>query len=479
MSEDDLHVQALSRILLIQNMIFGLPDLETMLGFSARGLEELPGFDRVSYRLGDNGPDTDSTERGTRRIPVKIGSRTYGWILCTVSEDGAFLRYHDYIRNVCFMIAARVDEMSRTLEMTRYRDRLEQEVAAQTAALQEATRRAETERERAELYLATAGTLVIELDLAGSVERINDHAAALLGFRPAEAVGMDWIEMTSPPEEKDGRRRAFHRIISAAEDTESRGDYLILDRDGHRHTIQLHTILRYHQDGTVAGTLSSGIDITERKRAEQEKDVLLKEVYHRTKNNMHVISGMLALQALDIDEPAAHRLLRDAQRRIFSLALVHNMLYTSDNLVQISLIAYVRRLSASVADEHAATSGKRPTLAVSGDDFQIELDTAVPCGLVVNELLAESLIYRRNERQTDGEHPHISIQIHRRNDDIVIRYGDNGRGLADSLKENSMSKLGSRIVHAIIADQLGGTIHVIGEGQPVIEITFPEGARGS
>src|SRR5262249_8056693 len=135
-------------------------------------------------------------------------------------------------------------------------------------------------------------------------------------------------------------------------------------------------------------------DITERQQAEEqlqqllyEKEALLREIHHRVKNNLTVISSLLDLQTDAIQDPEVHALLKDSQHRIRSMALIHEQLYRSDDLAWIDFAAYVRDLGTHIADAYCVNTG-RVTLAMSLEEVRLNLDTAIPCGLIVQELLS-------------------------------------------------------------------------------------------
>jgi len=186
----------------------------------------------------------------------------------------------------------------------------------------------------------------------------------------------------------------------------------------------------------------------------EEKGILLKEIHHRVKNNLQVITSLLGLQSLSIEDPAAKDLFRQSQQRINSMSMIHQMLYQSDHLAGINYRDYLERLVYSLVS------------SVKGDDFDLQInmnvpdlslnvDTAIPLGLLVNEIVTNALKYGLNkgseslltlELQPQGEH---SFQLH---------IGDNGDGIpGEWTKASSPTSLGLRLIQQL-SRQLQGSI---------------------
>ncbi len=215
-------------------------------------------------------------------------------------------------------------------------------------------------------------------------------------------------------------------------------------------------------------------DITSRKEVEavkelvNEKNVLLKELYHRTKNNMQSIISLLSLQSKDIEDEYTLKIFRDTQNRIQSMALVHQKLYETENLAQINLREYILDLVKLLNDSHVAGS-TRITVVPDMEDILVSIDEAVPCGLVVNELLSNCFKYAF----ATGSEGRIKIGLHQQAETIEIFIGDDGVGVRPGVDLDEANTLGLRLVRAVVRGQLRGTATVETDNGVAWTIRFP------
>ncbi len=168
------------------------------------------------------------------------------------------------------------------------------------------------------------------------------------------------------------------------------------------------------------------VDITDRKKAEEqlksnlrEKEVLLAEVHHRVKNNLAVITGLLELQALNSENEDAKKVLKDSQMRVHSIALVHELLYQSDDFSQVDIPSYLKDLTRVISN-----SLERDVIPVhiefDLDKVELEITQAIPCGLILNEVLTNSYKHAFTRREVGK----ISISFQNKGDGIVYKIRD-------------------------------------------------------
>jgi PAS domain S-box-containing protein len=200
-------------------------------------------------------------------------------------------------------------------------------------------------------------------------------------------------------------------------------------------------------------------DITDKKMADEqmrqslkEKEVLLKEVHHRVKNNLQVISSILNLQSSYVKDKKILEILLESQNRIKSMAFVHESLYQTKDFSNISFREYVENISRNLVHSYAATDSP-PVLNLDLQDIQLNLDTAIPCGLIINELLTNSLKYAFAE----GKKGKIDIIIKQKGELITITIADNGKGLPSTIDFRNTESLGLQLVVSLI-EQINGKI---------------------
>lgn len=211
----------------------------------------------------------------------------------------------------------------------------------------------------------------------------------------------------------------------------------------------------------------------ERKRTEEslrialrQKEVLLQEVHHRVKNNLQIITSLLSLEAEDLP-PVAQRAFEESQRRVQSMALLHDQLYRTDHPDRLDFREYVSVLIHSLFTAHHGSSGPIE-LRQELDPVLLNLDQAMPCGLILNELLTNSLKHafpgdRRGE---------VLVALHCRDDgQVALRVADNGIGLPPGFDWRQSSSLGLRIVN-ILAGQLNGTVKLAAAGGADFTLAF-------
>lgn len=202
------------------------------------------------------------------------------------------------------------------------------------------------------------------------------------------------------------------------------------------------------------------VDITERMQTERdlaaavaEKEVLLKEVHHRVKNNLQIISSLLNMQAELLSEPSLKAALLEGRRRVESMAMIHERLYSDEDIDHLDFRQYVQALARELFNVYFVNSNL-VRLRLELEPVSLELNQAIPCGLILNELLANCLKHAFPDTRP-GE---ILVALGCQDDRITLRVADNGVGLPPGLDWRKTQSLGLRIVN-ILARQLMGTVH--------------------
>ena len=202
----------------------------------------------------------------------------------------------------------------------------------------------------------------------------------------------------------------------------------------------------------------------------QEKEVLLKEIHHRVKNNLQVISSLLNLQAGTIEDPDAVETLKESQSRIRSMAFVHESLYQSDNLSEVDLGRYIHVLTTHLFRTYKINTSLI-SLDIDAEDAGLSVDATIPCGLIINELISNSLKYAF----PGGREGRIYVDLHSENGQLTLIAGDDGVGFAEDVDFRNTESLGLQLVNTLV-DQIDGTIELNGKEGTEFRITFPRQA---
>lgn len=224
----------------------------------------------------------------------------------------------------------------------------------------------------------------------------------------------------------------------------------------------------------VAANAALQTEIAERKQAEEqikaslkEKEVLLKEIHHRVKNNLQIISSLLKLQARSIKDIQTLEIFNESQSRIRTMALIHESLYQSNDLSKINFAEYICKLAANLFRSYEITSSGIKQI-INVDDVFLEIDVAVPCGLIVNELVSNSLKYAF----TSGNEGEIRIELHSAQScNFTLIVSDNGIGLPKNLDLQKTKTLGLQLVNNLV-EQLEGSVEIDSNGGTKFKITF-------
>jgi PAS domain S-box-containing protein len=327
-------------------------------------------------------------------------------------------------------------------------------------------------------FLESAPDAVVVIDRDGHIAIVNSLTEQMFGYAREELLGRP-VEVLVP--ERLRRGHTGHREgYSHSPKTRPMGagqNLLGRRKDGSEFPVEISLSPLETEQGTWITSIIR--DITQRKEAEaqiqaslREKEVLLKEIHHRVKNNLQVTSSLLRLQGAHIQDPRAREMFADSQHRIRSMALVHEKLYQSSDLSRIHFGDYARSLAGLLFRSYGMEQG-RVVLEVEGDEVFLSVETAVPCGLILNELLSNSL----KHAFPDGRRGRMVVRLERHGDGrLRFTVTDDGVGLPDALDLVATETLGLQLVRTL-AQQLEGTLIVRREKGAAFEIDFPE-SRG-
>jgi PAS domain S-box-containing protein len=348
------------------------------------------------------------------------------------------------------------------------------ELEMQNEELRRSQLELEQQRDRyADLYdRSPVGYLTI--DARGFVIEINLVAVYMLGEKRREKILGTGMARLVPPEDQEKLYR-HHRAVLGGNMLE-RCEVRLRRRDGHFLDVQLDS-LGTKNPGTEAPVCRTAItDISARRKAEQEvaasvreKEVLLREIHHRVKNNLQVISSLVSLQADTVKEPSVRGLFGDVRDRVRAMALVHELLYQSDRLSAINLADYARNLVGYLLRVHGEAAG-RPRVNLELAPVTIPIEPAVHCALIVNELVNNAFRHAFPERKNGMID--VTLRLGDDGKDLCLIVKDNGVGLPAGFDFRNTKSLGLRLV-GMLGDQLHGTVEAHSDEGTAFRVTFP------
>ena len=230
----------------------------------------------------------------------------------------------------------------------------------------------------------------------------------------------------------------------------------------------------YDEAGALKKLVVVDTDITAGKNMQKqieaslkEKDVLLKEIHHRVKNNLQIIISLLNLQSGYIKDEATLKAVKDGQSRVRSMALVHEKFYQSDELSEIIFSEYIEKLCHFLYQSYGDKTD-RIELQIIGDRIGLDMDTAMPCGLLVNEIVSNAYKYAF----PGNEKGKILIELKKTNGKMKLLVQDNGVGFDEDFSLEKSESLGMQLIQALTS-QLDGELKVSFENGTSFEISFP------
>ncbi len=299
--------------------------------------------------------------------------------------------------------------------------------------------------------------IVAITDTQGKITYANDRFCAISQYSREELLGQDHRLINSGHHPKEFMRDLWTTI---AQGHAWRGEVKNKARDGSFYWVEATIVPFLGDDGKPRQYIAIRTDITERKRAEEkvvqslhEKEALLREIHHRVKNNLQVISSILQLQTRYIHDPAALEVFKDCQGRIRTMGLIHEKLYRSEGLARVDFKDYLETLVGLLWRSQAAKGvGLRNELQI--DPITLEVDTAIPLGLIANEMITNCLKHAFTDRQKGV----VRVSLRKYNGtgfQLVVQ--DDGKGLPPGFDPDKTSSLGVRLIK-ILSSQINGRL---------------------
>jgi PAS domain S-box-containing protein len=292
----------------------------------------------------------------------------------------------------------------------------------------------------------------------------GEAGADLVGKHMLALVGPTLYEQNRPFLEGalQGKAQTFERSIPRP------------NGEGVRHSLAHY--LPDVVDGEVRGLYVLVHDVSEitenRQRLAQslqEREIMLQEIHHRVKNNLQVVSSLLNLQLRRIAPGAARDALEDCQRRVTTIALIHEQLYQAGDFSRVGFREYVRQLVSNVFRTAAPSANLQLELSI--DELALDVGLAIPCALVINELVTNALKHAFQGRSAGR----LRVGMCRRGTALELEVKDDGVGLPDGVEIHQATSMGLLVVRTL-AEQLGATLQVDGSSGTTFRLTFSDGA---
>lgn len=313
--------------------------------------------------------------------------------------------------------------------------------------------------------------VILYVDNSDRILFANDNVTEMFGYDKTELAGQFAGELLV-----DGEYRNImnDRIKLRRHGFTDRFEVKMRKKSGESLWVEISSAPLKDNSGNLIGSIGIYSDISERKTYEntiesslQQKDMLLKEIHHRVKNNLQIISSLIKLQSSHVKDKEIHSLFAESQNRIKTMALIHEKLYRSKDISVIEFYDYIKNL----VDSLYASYGISPDRVKAKIEFRsiyLDIDTAIPCGLIINELVSNCLKYAFPNLMKGN----IFIDLTEQNDieyKMIIK--DNGAGIPENIDFNNSASLGLKLVK-ILSEQLGGSVELIRENGTEFRILF-------
>lgn len=313
---------------------------------------------------------------------------------------------------------------------------------------------------------------LLQLDAGGKIVTWNTGAERVLGYSESEILGRHMAVLFTPEDVASGEtQKEMERAIGTGRSMDDRWH---VRKDGTRFWASGVLTPMCDEKGRLRGFAKVMRDETEHRRAEQqlraslqEKEILLQEIHHRVKNNLQVISSLLRLQSEHISDERMRGLFEEARNRVQAIGGIHEMLYRSPDLAHIDFGVYLNRLARDLFSFYGMEEDGLH-LAIHVDHTSLDVSQAIPCGLIVNELVTNCL----KHGFPGGRKGTITVSLDCSQGQCILVVQDNGIGLPDGFEWEQADSLGLELVQ-VLTKQLDGLARVNGSSGTRFEILFP------
>jgi len=397
-------------------------------------------------------------------IPVMISGKPA--FLESILDITDRKRAEDAMQTAYFGLEQKVEE--RTKELSQLTLNLQNEIAERKRVMEALAASEEKYRSLVEQI----GDIVFHIDEKGYITYISPHVLAGMGITPELFQKID-ARALAPEEYQDALVKFLDPALTEHPQISGFEINVPHTRSGLALVLDVNATPSYDKTGQFTGYSGIARDITVRKNLEnevaaslKEKEILLKEIHHRVKNNMQVISSLLSLQARLMKDPGSREAIRESQNRVMSIALVHEKLYQSKNLARIHYDEYLKEIAANLLHSYGIPAGKIQ-LDIHADDLVLPISKAIPVSLIINEMLSNALKYAFPKDRVGT----ITIDFRRTGEHYILIVKDDGVGLPKKIVLDTIETLGLQLVNSLVA-QIQGTLTLQRENGTEYRIEF-------
>ena len=305
----------------------------------------------------------------------------------------------------------------------------------------------------------------------------NNTWLEFTGRKMEKELGDGWVENIHPAD-RDECLKTYYKNMEQRKSFSV--EFKMKRKDGEYRWISFNGVSRFTPEGNYVGYIGSGIDITDQKMYQEqienslrEKVILLKEIHHRVKNNLQVISSLFRLQSFYIKDKDALNAILESQDRVKSMALVHEKLYLSQNLSQVNFSQYVHDLIRSILSSYRFNSNSID-LEINVNEVELNVDAAINLGLILNELVSNIFKHAFPDGiGSSGEKCRLTILLSTENGRYILVVKDNGIGFPENFDVNASDTLGLQLVASLVEQQKGEIEFYNNKGANYV-ITFPK-----
>lgn len=312
---------------------------------------------------------------------------------------------------------------------------------------------------------------IITTDMYGKIGYTSKQAIEMYGYENKEEligssifdlVAVEYQEKAREDMEKTENKNVLRNL-----------EYNLVKKNGDQFIGEWNAAVIRDPEEKPKAFMITARDITHHKNIEtqmqasiQEKNVLLKEIHHRVKNNLQIISSLLNLQSMYIEDEKALEVFKESQNRVKSMAIIHEKLYQSGNFAEINVAEYLKKLTENIYSSYGVNIDQIK-MEINAEDIFLDINTAIPCFLIINEVITNCIKHAFPNGRTGT----ITIDFKKIGEKHVIRIHDDGIGLPDDLNIKQTNTLGIQLITSLTS-QLDGELEVTSNNGAEFKVTF-------